>query len=80
MNLRHSWTSLSMVLSPSPLKWMSLLNIYQVTVVGLVLQVLPGAVEEGANDLEGDRVHTLKEVSSVSVLHKLRVLVKIALA
>ena len=53
-----------MVLSPSPLKWMSLLNIYQVTVVGLVLQVLPGAVEEGANDLEGDRVHTLKEVSS----------------
>lgn len=53
-----------MVLSPSPLKWMSLLNIYQVTVVGLVLQALPGAVKEGANDLEGDRVHTLKEVSS----------------
>lgn len=37
-------------------------------------------MEEGADDLEGGRVHTLKEVSSVASLHKLRVWGKTALA
>lgn len=48
--------------------------------VGLVPQALLGGVEEGANNLEDDRVHTLKEVATVALLHELRVLMKIALA